>query len=105
MSSAKSTKTLKSQKSTASMKSSTSTATPSQMVAFGDVVGEMVFEDIGILRSYTVLDYIRGGLEIKTMFAIDFTRSGGEAKVDESLHHAKPNNGDSLYAAALRGMT
>eukprot|EP00913_Durusdinium_trenchii_P003213 g2971.t1 len=37
-------------------------------------------------RSYTFLDYVRGGLELRMILGIDFTRSNMDTMNPESLH-------------------
>lgn len=53
---------------------------------FGPVVGQLVIQDMILDRSYTFLDYVRGGLELRMMLGIDFTRSNMDVMNPDSLH-------------------
>lgn len=73
---------------------------------FGKVVGQMLFEDVGAMRTHTFLDYIRGGLELKMGVAIDLTRSNADPIVANSLHSMSSMNGtaETAYATAIRAV-
>eukprot|EP00971_Amphidinium_carterae_P218038 4328411-Amphidinium_carterae.1 len=36
-------------------------------------VGKLVFEDAGMIRRYSFLDFVRGGLDLNILLGIDFT--------------------------------
>ena len=42
---------------------------------FGPLVGSVTLDGHRFKRHYTFLDYLRGGLELQLMVAVDFTRS------------------------------
>mmetsp|Transcript_32650 Transcript_32650/g.69019 ORF Transcript_32650/g.69019 Transcript_32650/m.69019 type:complete len:841 (-) Transcript_32650:180-2702(-) len=65
--------------------------------------GQIVIENISILRKYSFLDYVFGGLEIATVIAIDFTKSNGDPTQEGTLHYmdtSKPND----YVMAIRAV-
>ena len=47
----------------------------------------LILADIKLSRAYTFLDYIRGGTQLQTTFAIDFTASNGPPFEPHSLHY------------------
>lgn len=56
--------------------------------------GRLVLENFRSFQKPTFVDYLRGGLELNMMIAIDFTASNGMPKFPNSLHYmdpAKPN--------------
>ncbi|CAK9002105.1 unnamed protein product [Durusdinium trenchii] len=53
---------------------------------FGPVVGQVSIQEMILDRSYTFLDYVRGGLELRMILGIDFTRSNMDTMNPESLH-------------------
>jgi len=52
----------------------------------------------------TFLDYIRGGLKIQLMVAIDFTGSNGDPNSLTSLHYMGPPRYESQYLRAIRSV-
>lgn len=52
----------------------------------------------------TFLDYIRGGLKIQLMVAIDFTGSNGDPNNLTSLHYMGPPRYESQYLRAIRSV-
>lgn len=63
------------------------------------LAGELCFKNIGVERRFTFLDYIRGGLEIRLIVAIDFSRSN----VDQRLHTTSPNM-PNAYINVIKAM-
>eukprot|EP00818_Percolomonas_sp_WS_P007429 CAMPEP_0117437242 /NCGR_PEP_ID=MMETSP0759-20121206/1423_1 /TAXON_ID=63605 /ORGANISM="Percolomonas cosmopolitus, Strain WS" /LENGTH=639 /DNA_ID=CAMNT_0005228869 /DNA_START=173 /DNA_END=2092 /DNA_ORIENTATION=+ len=57
----------------------------------GNSCGSLIFEKIEIVRRYTFMDYLRGGLEMGMMTAIDFTGSNGNPNTPQSLHYKDPS--------------
>eukprot|EP00928_Gymnodinium_smaydae_P082586 TRINITY_DN6590_c1_g1_i1.p1 TRINITY_DN6590_c1_g1~~TRINITY_DN6590_c1_g1_i1.p1 ORF type:complete len:1298 (-),score=119.50 TRINITY_DN6590_c1_g1_i1:74-3967(-) len=57
-------------------------------------VGTLTLSQIGVEREYSLLDHIRGGLELKLVVAIDFSRSGSM----RDLHFGE----DNPYLVAIR---
>eukprot|EP00435_Cladocopium_sp_Y103_P019230 s978_g4.t1 len=53
---------------------------------FGPAVGQVSVQEMILDRTYTFLDYVRGGLELRTMLGIDFTRSNMDVTNPDSLH-------------------
>ena len=45
---------------------------------------------------YTMLDYLRGGMQMSLMVGIDFTASNGSPNNKSSLHYFDPNSKDTL---------
>jgi len=66
----------------------------------GDAMGSIAM-NVGLGRMLTMYDYIRGGLELKLMVAIDFTRSNGGPEHDTS-HHRFGGKGANDYVCAMR---
>lgn len=71
---------------------------------FGKVVGELLIEEVGLMRSFSFVDYLRGGLEVKMLLAIDFTRSNKGPEVPESIHYQARAGSDSRYTTAIKGI-
>eukprot|EP00930_Biecheleria_cincta_P034173 TRINITY_DN23632_c0_g1_i1.p1 TRINITY_DN23632_c0_g1~~TRINITY_DN23632_c0_g1_i1.p1 ORF type:complete len:1172 (+),score=217.27 TRINITY_DN23632_c0_g1_i1:111-3626(+) len=71
---------------------------------FGPVVGQFTIEEWGIVRSYSFLDYIRGGLELRMNVAIDFTRSNLGQNNPASFHSMVHKEEDTAYATAIRAL-
>lgn len=69
----------------------------------GRVVGSLSFQDVGVERRYSFLDYIRGGLELRLMVAIDFTRSNVGPHHPDSFHYMSGDR-PSAYATAIRSV-
>jgi hypothetical protein len=66
-------------------------------------VGQLILEDIVVQRKYSFLDYINGGMEVGLIVAIDFTRSNGDPRDQDSLHYSDPSQPND-YVQALRGV-
>mmetsp|Transcript_18204 Transcript_18204/g.42577 ORF Transcript_18204/g.42577 Transcript_18204/m.42577 type:complete len:916 (+) Transcript_18204:108-2855(+) len=64
-------------------------------------VGKLSFEDAGMIRRYSFLDFVRGGLDLNILFGIDFTRSNVNPNDPNSLHRIK-GDGQNEYATAMR---
>lgn len=68
----------------------------------GSTSGTLVIKSGSIIRRPTVLDYIRGGVEINLIAAVDFTGSNGDPRTPQSLHYMNPKGGVlNAYAGAL----
>ncbi|CAG0898926.1 unnamed protein product [Cyprideis torosa] len=52
---------------------------------------------------FTFLDFVRGGCELQTTFAIDFTASNGDPSTPDSLHFINPHF-PSPYARAIQSV-
>eukprot|EP00927_Polykrikos_kofoidii_P004002 TRINITY_DN11594_c0_g1_i1.p1 TRINITY_DN11594_c0_g1~~TRINITY_DN11594_c0_g1_i1.p1 ORF type:complete len:1424 (-),score=259.03 TRINITY_DN11594_c0_g1_i1:51-4322(-) len=70
-----------------------------------DLVGYLSIARGGAVRTFSFLDFIRSNMEIRLMFAIDFTRSNGAPENSSSLHNhptsADPNN---AYISIIKGL-
>ena len=53
--------------------------------------GRLVLEQYQVYKKPSFLDYLRGGLELNMIVAIDFTGSNGSPKQPTSLHFMNPN--------------
>ena len=65
--------------------------------------GVFALHDVAIVRIPTLLDYIRGGLQLNLVAAVDFTGSNGDPRQPSSLHYlhgASPNE----YLQALQAV-
>eukprot|EP00928_Gymnodinium_smaydae_P020600 TRINITY_DN17963_c0_g2_i1.p1 TRINITY_DN17963_c0_g2~~TRINITY_DN17963_c0_g2_i1.p1 ORF type:complete len:1417 (+),score=300.73 TRINITY_DN17963_c0_g2_i1:103-4251(+) len=62
-------------------------------------VGIIHIKEINMGRMYSVLDYLRGGLELKLAFGVDLTRSGGEG----DLHKLDLNKTNS-YVGVIKAL-
>jgi len=65
-------------------------------------VGWLTLNNVGSLRRFTFLDYVRSGLQIRLAVAIDFTRSN--AKREPHCHGFGGTPGTSPYATAMRAV-
>ena len=60
-------------------------------------------DDLLILhKDTTFLDYVRGGLKINLVVALDMTQSNGAPSNPESLHFIHPDTGENAYTTAMR---
>lgn len=63
-------------------------------------LGTIILQDVSVDRTYSFLDYIRGGLNLRVAVAIDFTRSNTGPQDPKSMHYlagSRPNP----YMAAI----
>jgi len=54
-------------------------------------------------KQYSFLEYLRGGMEMNFVVAIDFTGSNGDPRLPSSLHYIHPNN-PNQYSQAIRAV-
>ena len=66
--------------------------------------GKLVFESVKLVEVYSFIEYLRGGLEINLMVAIDFTASNGDPKSKSSLHYIHEDDKDNAYMKAIRSV-
>jgi len=64
--------------------------------------GQIVVKSVTIEQDTTFLDYVRGGLKINLVVAVDMTRSNGDPRQKESLHFIHPDTGENPYTTAIR---
>ena len=60
------------------------------------LVGSRIFQDT------TFLDYIRGGLRLHFVVAVDFTVSNGDPTQPESLHYYDRDRPENPYTMAIK---
>merc|ERR1719450_395963 len=65
--------------------------------------GEIHLTYLQIRKSYSFLDYVRGGTELACTFAIDFTASNGNPSSPDSLHYFVPH-GLNQYEMAIQAV-
>ncbi|CAE7398396.1 CPNE1, partial [Symbiodinium sp. CCMP2456] len=68
---------------------------------FGTQVGTLRIQDMILDRAYTFLDYVRGGLELRMMLGIDFTRSNMDKQNPDSLHSLVDMDLPTSYETAI----
>lgn len=61
--------------------------------------GAIILEQFQIIKKPSFLDYLRGGLQLNMMVAIDFTGSNGSPKFPNSLHFMNPNSPNQYQLA------
>ena len=66
--------------------------------------GKLVFESAKLIKVPTFIEYLRGGLEINLMVAIDFTGSNGNPNLSTSLHYVGDSENDNAYMKAIRSV-
>ena len=54
--------------------------------------GKLILENFRAFKKPTFVDYLRGGLELNMILAIDFTASNGTPTASNSLHYMNPNS-------------
>mmetsp|Transcript_4449 Transcript_4449/g.10336 ORF Transcript_4449/g.10336 Transcript_4449/m.10336 type:complete len:774 (-) Transcript_4449:62-2383(-) len=65
--------------------------------------GTLIIENVEVVKKYSFLDYILGGLEIALVVGIDFTRSNGDPVDPESLHYFNDEDPNE-YAMAVKSV-
>src|SRR3990167_1523194 len=58
--------------------------------------GSLHVEDIKLRDEYSFMEYLKSGLQISLVVAIDFTASNGSPSQKSSLHYFDPKQGDTL---------
>jgi hypothetical protein len=68
--------------------------------------GSLELNSFQIIKRPTFVDYLKGGLQLNMMVAIDFTGSNGHPKYPNSLHYMNPNapNQYQLAIHAIAGI-
>ncbi|CAE6971972.1 Cpne7 [Symbiodinium sp. CCMP2592] len=74
---------------------------PKDTLFFGKEVGTLRIQDMILDRAYTFLDYVRGGLELRMMLGIDFTRSNMDKQNPDSLHSLVDMDLPTSYETAI----
>jgi hypothetical protein len=57
--------------------------------------GAFKFSDVSMIQKYNFYDYLRGGIQLNLVVAVDFTGSNGPPRDPRSLHYLSPD-GDSM---------
>ena len=82
------------------VKSTRQMATLDKKQKFG---GNIIIDDLRVVETYPISDYLRIGLRLNLTVAIDFTGSNGVAKFKESLHYMDPTGYVfNQYQSAIR---
>eukprot|EP00439_Symbiodinium_sp_Y106_P025343 s6621_g3.t1 len=71
---------------------------------FGPLVGSVTLDGHRFKRHYTFLDYLRGGLELQLMVAVDFTRSNLGQTNPKSMHSVVNMEEETAYSTAIRAL-
>ena len=66
--------------------------------------GKLVIESAKLVKVPSFIEFLRGGLEISLMVAIDFTGSNGNPSFSNSLHYINPDGSDNAYMKAIRSV-
>eukprot|EP00762_Andalucia_godoyi_P008293 ANDGO_02978.mRNA.1 Copine-A len=70
-----------------------------------DGSGKVVFRNVGFVREYSFIEYIRAGYEISLLVAIDFTASNLDPVDPRSLHYWDPTGRTmNAYESAIRSI-
>ncbi len=56
------------------------------------------------IKSYSFLDYVRGGTELACTISLDFTQSNGAPQDPRSLHFIDPRGAMNQYELAIRSV-
>ncbi|CAD8133561.1 unnamed protein product [Paramecium octaurelia] len=70
----------------------------------GESFGVLQFNRFQFNHNYTLLEYCRGGLQLKLITAIDFTASNGKFNDPNSLHYMKSKGAPSQYLQAITSL-
>ncbi len=72
------------------------------LLADGKNRGFITFDRFHLVKELTFLDYIKGGLELRLMVAIDYTASNGHPNDKTSLHYIDPTGASkNAYVEAI----
>lgn len=66
--------------------------------------GRLILEEYQVYQKPSFVDYLRGGLELNMIVAIDFTGSNGSPKHPTSLHYMNPT-APNQYQLAINAIT
>lgn len=68
----------------------------------GESTGTLIFEKFQRIDSYSLGDYLKYGIHLSMVVAIDFTETNGDPREEDSLHYLNPN-GHNKYEQAIMG--
>jgi hypothetical protein len=63
--------------------------------------GTVSFTKFEIIRNYSFLDYLRGGMQVSLIVCIDFTGSNGDPRDQRSLHYRDPTGQFNQYEQVI----
>eukprot|EP01084_Bolivina_argentea_P026186 48639_1 len=66
--------------------------------------GQLLIRHAKILKKYPFVNYLKGGLEMHFMTAIDFTGSNGDPNDAKSLHYMGPPQFESEYMKVIKSV-
>jgi len=66
-------------------------------------MGEIGFHNARIVKKYSFLEYLGGGMQMNLVVAVDWTQSNGDPNLPASLHFNRPNQMNQ-YEAAIRSI-
>mmetsp|Transcript_20448 Transcript_20448/g.44661 ORF Transcript_20448/g.44661 Transcript_20448/m.44661 type:complete len:569 (+) Transcript_20448:73-1779(+) len=75
-----------------------------QLVRNGTFGGTLAVRSFSVEVRPTFLDYVRSGIELNFMVAVDFTGSNGDPRDVGSLHYLNPAGGYTPYEEAIMGV-
>lgn len=66
--------------------------------------GELLIKRVNIVKRYSFVSYLKGGLELQLLVAIDFTGSNGDPRDRNSLHYMGPPQYESQYMKVIKSV-
>lgn len=66
-------------------------------------MGEIVFMNTRVVKRYTFMEYLRGGMQMNLVIAVDWTHSNGDPRQPSSLHYNHPSQMNQ-YECAIRSI-
>ena len=66
--------------------------------------GHLLIEEAEIQQKFSFISYLKGGLEMHFMVAIDFTGSNGNPQDPRSLHYSGPPHFESQYMKVIKSV-
>lgn len=68
----------------------------------GESTGTLIFEKFQKIESFSLSDYLKFGIHLSMVVAIDFTETNGDPRESNSLHYLNPT-GKNKYEQAIMG--
>jgi len=66
--------------------------------------GHLLIHKANIIKKYSLVSFLKGGLELQLMVAIDFTGSNGDPRDSKSLHFMGAPRYESAYMRVLKSV-
>eukprot|EP01083_Nonionella_stella_P083739 231607_1 len=66
--------------------------------------GNLLIKRANITKKFSFVSFLKGGLELQLMVAIDFTGSNGDPRDSKSLHYMGPPNYESQYMKVIKSV-